>query len=130
MYGFPAIDGARGGVKLASEQYKTSTNPDRVSREVAKPEIEEMYKRYVKSHFAGMSERCVKAVSCLYTVTPDHRFVIDTYPEYPQVIVAAPCSGHGFKHSAAIGEVLAQLVVEGRSQIDISAFAFQRFADK
>jgi sarcosine oxidase len=130
MYGFPAIDGARGGVKLAYEQYKTATNPDTVSREVLKPEIEEMYKRYVKPHFAGMSERCVKAVTCLYTVTPDHKFVIDTHPEYPQVIVASPCSGHGFKHSAAIGEVLAQLVVDGRSKIDVSAFAFRRLTDK
>lgn len=130
MYGFPAIDGARGGVKLASEQYKKSTNPDTVSRDVSKQDIEEMYRRYVSPHFAGISERCVKAVSCLYTVTPDHRFVIDAHPEYPQVIVASPCSGHGFKHSAAIGEVLAQLVVEGHSEIDISAFAFRRFVDR
>jgi len=130
MYGFPAIDGARGGVKLASEQYKTSTNPDAVSREVSRSEIEEMSKRYVKPHLAGTSDRCVKAVSCLYTVTPDHRFVIDSHPEYPQVIVVSPCSGHGFKHSAAIGELLAQLVVDGRSAIDISAFAFRRFTDK
>jgi sarcosine oxidase len=130
MYGFPAIDGARGGVKLASEQYKTSANPDTVSREVSRLEIEEMYKRYVQPHLAGTSERCVKAVSCLYTVTPDHRFVIDSHPEYPQVIVASPCSGHGFKHSAAIGEVLAQLIVDGRSEIDISAFSFRRFEDR
>lgn len=130
MYGFPAIDGARGGVKLASEQYKKSTNPDTVSRDVSKQDIEEMYRGYVSPHFAGISERCVKAVSCLYTVTPDHRFVIDAHPEYPQVIVASPCSGHGFKHSAAIGEVLAQLVVEGHSEIDISAFAFRRFVDR
>jgi sarcosine oxidase len=130
MYGFPAIDGARGGIKIASEQYKTATDPDSVSRQISNHEIEEMYNHYVKPHFAGISKRCVKTVSCLYTVTPDHGFVIDTHPDYPQVIVASPCSGHGFKHSAAIGEVLAELVVEGRSEIDISAFAFRRFADK
>src|SRR5688572_17141362 len=50
MYGFPAIDGARGGVKIASEQYKTPTDPDHVSREVSKQEIEEMYQRYVQPH--------------------------------------------------------------------------------
>jgi sarcosine oxidase len=74
-----------------------------------------------------VAETCVKAVSCLYTVTPDHKFVIDIHPEFPQAIVASPCSGHGFKHSAAIGEVLAQLVTEGRSAIDIRSFSFQRF---
>ena len=48
--------------------------------------------------------------------------------EIPQSL-ARP-SGHGFKHSAAIGEVLAQLVVDGRSEIDVSAFSLRRFEDK
>ena len=130
MYGFPAIDGAHGGVKIASEQYKISTNPDAVVRQVSEREKQEMYKRYVEPHFVGLTEKCVKAVTCLYTVTPDHRFVIDTHPQFPQVILASPCSGHGFKHSAAIGEVLAQLVTEGHSKIDISAFSFQRFLEQ
>jgi sarcosine oxidase len=99
------------------------------SREVSEQEIEEMYKRYVEPHFIGINNTCVKAVSCLYTVTPDHKFVIDIHPEFPKVVVASPCSGHGFKHSAAIGEALAQIVTEGRSEIDVSAFSFRRFAE-
>jgi sarcosine oxidase len=130
MYGFPAIDGAKGGVKIAFEQYRTATDPDTVSREVSKQETEDMYTRYVQPHFVGVTERCVKAVTCLYTVTPDHRFVIDRHPEVPQIIIASPCSGHGFKHSAAIGEVLAQLVTEERCEIDIGAFSFRRFTNK
>jgi sarcosine oxidase len=130
MYGFPAIDGPHGGVKVAFEQYKRTTTPDTVSREVSKQEVEETYKRYIQPHFVGLSEKCVKAVTCLYTVTPDHHFVIDQHPDYPQVMIASPCSGHGFKHSAAIGEVLAQLVTEGHSEIDVSRFSFQRFAGK
>jgi sarcosine oxidase len=126
MYGFPAIDGARGGVKIAFEQYKTESDPDVVSREVSKQEIEDVYQRYVQPYFTNIKENCIKTVTCLYTVTPDHRFVIDAHPEFPHVFVASPCSGHGFKHSAAIGEVLAQLVTEGRSDIDISAFSFRR----
>jgi sarcosine oxidase len=130
MYGFPAIEGAQGGIKIAFEQYRTSTAPDSVSRKVSKEEIDEVHKRYVQPYFMGLSKKCVKAVTCLYTVTPDHKFVIDTHPEFPQIIVASPCSGHGFKHSAAIGEVLAQLVTEGRSEIDVSAFSFKRFGGK
>jgi sarcosine oxidase len=130
MYGFPAVDGAQGGVKIAFEQYKTATTPDTVSGKVSKQEIEEMYKRYVQPHFVALSERCVKAVTCLYTVTPDHSFVIDRHPDYPQVVIASPCSGHGFKHSAAVGEVLAQIVTEGRSEINVSAFSFKRFLEK
>lgn len=130
MYGFPALDGTGGGVKIAAEQYRSSTDPDAVSREVSKQEIEAMHRRYVQRHFADVNETCTRAVTCLYTVTPDHRFVIDHHPEHPQILVASPCSGHGFKHSAAIGEVLAQLVTDGRSEIDVSAFSFQRFTTK
>jgi sarcosine oxidase len=69
----------------------------------------------------------VKAATCLYTVTPDFGVVIDTLPGFDRVIVASPCSGHGFKHSAAIGEALAQQVLDGESRLDLSAFAFDRF---
>jgi sarcosine oxidase len=67
------------------------------------------------------------AVSCLYTTTPDANFVIDFHPESDRIIIASPCSGHGFKHSAAIGEVLAQLIVDGASQLDVSSFGIERF---
>jgi sarcosine oxidase len=74
-----------------------------------------------------LSGKCVKAATCLYTVTPDFGFVIDTLPGAQRVIVASPCSGHGFKHSAAIGEALAQRVIDGASQLDLGAFALGRF---
>ena len=65
----------------------------------------------------------MKTAVCPYTVTPDSRFVIDRLPAQPNVIVASPCSGHGFKHSAAIGESLAQLATTGASSIDLTPFA-------
>jgi sarcosine oxidase len=66
-------------------------------------------------------------VSCLYTSTPDSNFVIDVHPNNDRIIIASPCSGHGFKHSAAIGEVLAEQVVDGKSKIEISSFSLKRF---
>lgn len=127
IYGFPSIDGQNGGIKIATEQYETTTTADTINREVSKEEIKTMYENFVAPYFPDLSDKCVKAVSCLYTVTPDSHFVIDTYPKYPSVILASPCSGHGFKHSAAIGEVLAQLAIDGKSQIDISRFSIKRF---
>ena len=127
MYGFPAIDGDHGGIKIASEQYETTTTADTVNREVTQEEIEAMYENFVAPYFPGLSDTCVKAISCLYTVTPDSHFVIDTHPKYPSVIIASPCSGHGFKHSAAIGEALSQLVIDGKSKINIGSFSFSRF---
>jgi sarcosine oxidase len=75
----------------------------------------------------GLSDVCGEAVSCLYTMTPDSHFVIDFHPESNRIVVASPCSGHGFKHSAAIGEVLSELVNDGKSKIDISSFSMKRF---
>lgn len=128
IYGFPSIDGQNGGVKIASEQYETTTTAETVNREVRQEEIEAMYENFVAPYFPDLSDKCVKAVSCLYTVTPDSHFVIDAHPKYKSVILASPCSGHGFKHSAAIGEVLAQLAIDGKSKIDISSFSIRRFS--
>jgi sarcosine oxidase len=127
IYGFPAIDGPQGGVKIATQQYERTTTPETVNRDVSNEEAAAMYENYVAPHLPGLSGQCVKAAACLYTVTPDAGFVIDFHPESNRVIVASPCSGHGFKHSAAIGEALAELAIEGKSRLDLSAFKFARF---
>jgi sarcosine oxidase len=130
IYGFPAIDGQGGGVKIASEQNELRTSPDAVVREVSELETRVMYDTLVAPNFPDVSSDCVKSVSCLYTTTPDANFVIDRHPAMPSVIIASPCSGHGFKHSAAIGESLAELVLEGRSTLDLGSFAFSRLAPR
>lgn len=50
----------------------------------------------------------------MYTNTPDEHFVISLHPEYPQVAIAAGFSGHGFKFASVVGEILADLVTEGK----------------
>jgi sarcosine oxidase len=127
FYGFPAIDGPTGGVKLATEIYDVDTSPNDISREVTPEETQAVYDHYVKLQFPHLTSKSVKAATCMYTDTPDSKFVIDFHPEHKNVIVASPCSGHGFKHSAAIGEVLSQLAQTGKSDIDISKFGFDRF---
>ena len=127
VYGFPAIEGKNGGFKIATETYLETTNPDQVNREVSQKEINEIYEKYVENRIIGVSPKCIKTATCLYTVTPNARFIIDKLLENERVIIASPCSGHGFKHSAAIGEILAELVTEGKSKIDISVFAFKNF---
>jgi sarcosine oxidase len=67
-------------------------------------------------------------MACLYTVTPDFGFVIDTHPHCDRIMIASPCSGHGFKHSAAIGEALMQWAIDGGSRIDLRACRFARFS--
>ena len=124
MYGFPSLDSKT--IKVATEQYDETTGPGKARREVTQQEKEAMYEQYVKPHLSGVSARCVKAESCLYSVAPDWRFLIDRHPDDDQVIVASPCSGHGFKHSAAIGEVIADMVLGRETKVDIAAFGFDR----
>ncbi len=127
IYGFPAINGPKGGLKIATEQYETTTTADTVNRNVSQAEMSAMHRNLVEAYLPNVSSKCIKAVSCLYTVTPDFGFVIDFHPEQKNVILASPCSGHGFKHSAAIGEALSELATTGKSRFDLSKFKFDSF---
>jgi sarcosine oxidase len=126
IYGFPAIDGPRGGVKIATEQHDIATTPDGVPREVLPGEIEALYATAVAPFLPGLAGRCVKALTCLYTMTPDFHFLVDAHPDCPDILVASPCSGHGFKHSAAIGEALAKMARGESTLLDGGAFGLAR----
>jgi sarcosine oxidase len=127
FYGFPAIDGPAGGVKVASGEYGQATTPETVERPVDERSMDTMYEALIAPSLPGLSRRCLKALTCLYTVTPDAGFVIDRHPGYDRVLIVSPCSGHGFKHSAAIGEAVAEVVTEGRSRLDLRPFRLGRF---
>ena len=124
IYGFPAIGGS---LKLATEQYTATTLPEPVEARLAVSADEKlaMYETLVAPYFPELGPACVKAAACLYTATPDFHFVIDRHPRMGHVIVASACSGHGFKHSAAVGEALAEWAVNGRTTLDISSFSFR-----
>jgi sarcosine oxidase len=128
MYGFPAVDGLNGGVKIAAEQYDATVDPDAVPRTVTDAEISAMYTEYIAPHFPGISGRCVRSATCLYTVTPDAKFVVDSFRDCENIVFASACSGHGFKHSAALGEALALQALERPSSIDMSPLRLRRFA--
>ena len=112
MYGFPALPGA-GTVKLASERYAETVDPDRVERAVTAAESAAFFTRHVAGRLHGVTSRAARAAACLYTVTPDSGFIVDVLAGHPHVLVASACSGHGFKHSAALGELLAARALDG-----------------
>ena len=121
VYGFPAINGRDGGLKVASEIFHETTTPDQAERNVTDEEAASVFSSYVSGKLVGVGERCVRSAVCLYTSTSDSNFVIDWIDE--NVLLASPCSGHGFKHSAAIGETLAELALTRTSKIDVSPFS-------
>lgn len=85
--------------------------------------LRDLLERFVPS--ADLST--LDAVACLYTMTPDKRFVVGALPWAPSVIVAAACSGHGFKFGPAIGDAVADLV-QGIARPDIDFLSVSRFA--
>lgn len=122
IYGFPVADAGAPAFKVATAQYLQTTTPDTVDRAVAEAEKDRMLQRHVLPRFQAPGARCTDARACLYTVTPDHGFVVDRLPGWPGVHVASACSGHGFKHSAAVGEALAQQVLGEAGGVDLRPF--------
>jgi sarcosine oxidase len=127
IYGFPNSGRAGDGVKVATHGFGPVTTPDTVDRIVRDEEAAEMHATYIAPYLPALDSRCVKAVVCLYTILPCDQFLIDFLPESDRIIVASPCSGHGFKHSAAIGEALAEMATTGRTRLDLSPFSFSQF---
>lgn len=128
IYGFPAVNGKNGGIKIATEQTLETTDPNQVNRSVTPAEIDFMYQQYVKPYLNQVGPKCLRAETCLYTVTPDFHFVIDWHPNTDKVLLVSPCSGHGFKHSATIGEIVTDLVIRGKSKFDLTPFGLSRFS--
>src|SRR5262245_60281842 len=118
FYGFPDLGE---GVKVASHHEGEITSPDSINREVVTAEIEGM-RQIVRKFLPDADGPLRSAVVCMYTNTPDEHFFIDWHPAHPQVLIASPCSGHGFKFSSAIGEVVTELLVQGKSRFDLSLF--------
>jgi len=103
-------------------------DPDRNDRECY-PLDEQILRQFVKRYFPDGAGPTLSLYSCMFTNTPDEHFVIDVLPDYPQVAVASPCSGHGFKFASVVGEVLADLAEKGTTRHDISLLAMNRLTN-
>lgn len=108
FYGFPAVDGPTGGVKLGTESYETTSEPDGRQHPATRAQSDDLYRDYVRHRLPWLGPRTLRSTSCLYTSTRANRFVIDEHPEHDAVLIVSACSGHGFKHSPAIGEAVAR----------------------
>ncbi len=124
IYGFPAFDGA---VKIARHHEGEPADPDRLGRVVAPGEVESMRALFLP-FLPDLDGPLRETAACMYTNTPDGHFVIGADPRHPAVTLVSACSGHGFKFAPAIGEIVADLVIEGRTRWDLGLFSPARFA--
>lgn len=104
IYGFPSLDGKT--VKMATESFVETSHPRELNREVSLEEQTRFWEEKIQGKISGLKSTILKSTVCFYTVTEDAKFVIRPVSGLEEVLMASACSGHGFKHSAALGELL------------------------
>ena len=125
-YGFPQIDEL--GVKIAehSEQGELVEDPldlDRSLDEAERQRVATQLKRYLP----GVSLLPTRHVVCMYTMSPDHHFIVDHHPQFPAVVFAAGLSGHGFKFASTLGEALAEMAMGEPASQPVEFLGLKRF---
>jgi sarcosine oxidase len=122
-YGFPNVGS---GFKCASHNDSGTLSHADVARQDAGPEDEKRMRDFLDAYLPDAAGPLKAMQTCMYTKTPDEDFVLDLHPSDPRIVVASPCSGHGFKFASVIGEVLADLATERTTRHDISRFRMDR----
>lgn len=125
LYGFPTLPGQ--GLKAAFHHGGATVDPDTVDRAVTKDEVQTAC-RALASWLPDAVGRHLRSAVCLYTNTPDEHFIISPHPHHPNVVLAGGFSGHGFKFAPTVGEILADLALEGHTRHPIGLFSPARFA--
>jgi len=127
-YGFPRYDVP--GFKIGLYHHlQERVDPDDFQRE-ANVEDEAPLREVTARYFPAANGPTMALRTCMFTNTPDEHFILDVLPGFPQVVVASPCSGHGFKFASVIGEILADLAQNGETRHDIGLLRLSRFAEQ
>lgn len=114
------------GLKIGRYHHRGETvDPDGAFRDCTF-EDEAVLRAAIRRYFPLADGPTMRLAACMFTNTPDEHFVIDALPDNPQVTVASPCSGHGYKFCSVIGEILADLAITGTTRFDLSLFRLGR----
>ena len=125
-YGFPAF--SQLGMKVAEHTGGTPVDdPDHVNRGLD-PEDETGVLQFLEETFPGMNPRRTHFAVCMYATTPDHHFLLGKHPRHDNTVIAGGFSGHGFKFAPVIGEILADLCLDGTTMHPIGFLGLDRFA--
>ena len=122
FYGIPAHDGECGVKTAFFRSGAVPCTPETIDREVKEKEVE-FIREYMGRYVPGLDGKLLETKTCMYTNTPDLHFVIAPHPDHPQVVVAAGFSGHGYKLSSVVGEILADLATVGETRHPIGLFS-------
>jgi sarcosine oxidase len=126
-YGFPVFGNP--GFKFGRYHHRHEIiEPETMARE-PEPEDESLLREAAGRYFPEGVGPTMALRSCIFTNSPDEHFILDTLPGDERVVVASPCSGHGYKFASVIGEIVADLAIVGETRHDIGLFTLDRFAE-
>jgi monomeric sarcosine oxidase len=125
FYGFPKLDDR--GLKIAEHSGgRTIDDPLAVDRSID-PEEQRRLADVLAAHLPGVSSRVTDHAACLYTMSPDEHFIVDRHPAHANVVFAAGLSGHGFKFTSVLGRALADLAIDGKTDLPVGFLSLSRF---
>lgn len=124
-YGFPSIDGV--GLKIGRHDLGDEVNPDDEKIPFGEVKGDQEDLDQFLSQFMPKVGKIKFGKVCMYTMTPDSDFIIDTLPSHPNIAIACGFSGHGFKFASAVGEALKDLALNQKTKIDLTPFSLHRF---
>ena len=117
-YGFPIYEVP--GFKFGRYHHLgEATDAEAMRRDVDATD-EALLRRFGERYFPLGCGPTMALRACMFTNTPDEHFIVDHHPDHPQVVLASPCSGHGYKFCSVMGEILADLATgPGTTRHDI-----------
>jgi len=126
-YGFPEF-GVPGFKFGCYHHLHEVVDPDALDRDAVRQRDIDLLRRGVAACFPAADGDALMTKVCLFTNTPDEHFILDRFPDAPQIVLASPCSGHGFKFASVVGEIVADLVQRDGTAHDIALHRFARFS--
>jgi N-methyl-L-tryptophan oxidase len=124
-YGFPSIDGS--GLKIGRYDNGEEIDPEYYNQEFgALDKDEDELRGFLGEYMKEANCRLDVGKTCMFTNTPDENFIIDKHPAHDHIAIAAGFSGHGYKFSSVVGEILGELITKGEASQDISLFKATR----
>ena len=122
FYGFPDLGD---GIKIAFYHGGESVTPDTLTADVSDSEINSITE--IAAKYLDIEPVFNYSATCMYTNTPDENFIIDYHPQNKNIIIASPCSGHGFKFASLTGKILCDMATGEPVLFDLSPFKIERF---
>lgn len=117
-YGFPIVEVP--GFKFGRYHHREEHMPAEAMRREVDAEDEALLRAFAARYFPDGNGPTMALRACMFTNTEDEHFVLDRHPDHPQVVIASPCSGHGYKFCSVVGEIVADLATgDGSTEHEI-----------